>query len=337
LLVTPRTFVQTAILVFAASAATAQAPAAPATTPVATPKPRVRTKSFEAPSTNFNLVVLDPGHGGPDKGATFPNNVLESAVTLALANRLRPLLAAQGFSVVLTRENNTEDVPEDARVALANRTHAGTCLLLHAANGGHGIHLYTSALTPATFASGQNDESIQPWDSAQAGELTQSAHLLADLQGGLGGLRVHMVTGRASVAPVDSLTCPTVAVEIAPLAISDRATTPVDDPGYQQHLAEAVTTALVAWRNHAQAAASQVAAKKAAGSDSSRNAQGAGKGNPAKPAGDASAPKPKTRPKAILVPGDGSLPPAVAPARKSPAVVRQQPVSAARSGGSPPA
>ncbi len=59
------------------------------------------------------------------------------------------------------------------------------------------------------------------------------------------------------MAPLDNLTCPAVAVEIAPyLATGASNTIDVSDPDYEQHVAETVATALVFWRGHQNVAVS---------------------------------------------------------------------------------
>ncbi len=177
--------------------------------------------------TNNNLIILDPAHGAADNGAVFPDKSLEKDIDLTLANRIAESLKAKGFTVVLTRTNSTDEVAADARVDLANRSRPLACILVHAANGGHGVHLYTSALTPPTFT---DPNLILPWDTAQYAALPQSLRLINDLATALNGIRVPLVTGRASVAPIDSLTCPAVALEIAPISANGDMNTPVTTP-----------------------------------------------------------------------------------------------------------
>ncbi len=59
-------------------------------------------------------VVLDPGHGGDERGAISPGGLAEAGVNLAVARRARAALEAQGISVVLTRT-------DDYRVELTPR------------------------------------------------------------------------------------------------------------------------------------------------------------------------------------------------------------------------
>ena len=59
-------------------------------------------------------VVLDPGHGGAEPGAVGVNGLTEKAVNLAVAERTKAVLEAQGATVVLTRTG-------DYRVTLGAR------------------------------------------------------------------------------------------------------------------------------------------------------------------------------------------------------------------------
>jgi N-acetylmuramoyl-L-alanine amidase len=65
----------------------------------------------------FDVVVVDPGHGGPDHGARGPSGSLEKDVVLALARRLGGEIARLGLAVVYTRK-------ADAFVSLAERAQA---------------------------------------------------------------------------------------------------------------------------------------------------------------------------------------------------------------------
>ncbi len=51
-------------------------------------------------------VVLDPGHGGDERGAISPSGLAEAGVNLAVSRRARAALEAQGISVVLTRTDD---------------------------------------------------------------------------------------------------------------------------------------------------------------------------------------------------------------------------------------
>lgn len=77
------------------------------------------------------LVVIDPGHGGVDNGATA-NGVHEKDITLAFALKLQDLLVSSGrFDVALTREDDTFLKLEE-RVALARHNKADLFISIHA-------------------------------------------------------------------------------------------------------------------------------------------------------------------------------------------------------------
>jgi N-acetylmuramoyl-L-alanine amidase len=218
---------------------------------------------------NRSVVVLDPAHGGPDAGAKLGDQVLEKDVTLALAARLRTVLTAAGFTVVSTREaDSLTALPNDQRAETANRAHAMACIVIHATGTGSGVHLYVSQLQPkdqpdqTDEAEGEDRAPFEPtpWDSAQAESVGQSLRLQSDLATALGAAKLPAVTGRASLRPLDNLTCPAVAVEVAPLAVAGEDSTPVTDKDYQQRLAETMARALTSWRSDANAAAAKATA-----------------------------------------------------------------------------
>ena len=56
-----------------------------------------------------HIIVIDPGHGGREPGAiSVLDNRPEKAFTLDVARRLAPLLEARGWTVYLTRTNDSE-------------------------------------------------------------------------------------------------------------------------------------------------------------------------------------------------------------------------------------
>jgi N-acetylmuramoyl-L-alanine amidase len=78
------------------------------------------------------IVVIDPGHGGVDPGASSPNGVNEKEVVLEFAKRLRDkLVASERYEVFMTREDDTF-LPLKERVAFAQQKGAGLFLSIHA-------------------------------------------------------------------------------------------------------------------------------------------------------------------------------------------------------------
>ena len=64
-------------------------------------------------------IVIDAGHGGVDRGGVPGQRIPEKEMTLEVAQRLKNVLAADGYRVVMTRENDVF-VPLGTRVAIAN-------------------------------------------------------------------------------------------------------------------------------------------------------------------------------------------------------------------------
>lgn len=211
------------------------------------------TPKLSATGLNRTVVVLDPAHGGTDSGSRIGENSLEKNVTLALALRLRSLLTARGFTVVLTRdsdaatEGNTAATPLtlDDRAGIANHARAAACILLHATGRGNGLHLYTSELQPAVGEAAQ-----LPWLTAQAAWVPASESMERSVSTALGRSHIALVSSAASVRPVDSLTCPAMVIELAPENGEART---VEDAGYQERIAAAIAGALVFWQNQVQA------------------------------------------------------------------------------------
>ena len=66
----------------------------------------VNTISLAAKSSNRHVVVLDPGHGGVDGGATSCTGVLESKINLDIALRLDDMLHLFGVDTVMIRDTD---------------------------------------------------------------------------------------------------------------------------------------------------------------------------------------------------------------------------------------
>ncbi len=196
------------------------------------------------------VVLLDPAHGGADTGAHLGDNLLEKDLTLAFAARLRATLATAGFTVISTRDSDPA-VPftTDQRADIANHARPAACVILHATSSGTGIHVIASALPPDDIYDTDTPHLIVPWDRAQTASLPQSLRLANELGVALVNARVPVILTRASLPPLDNLTCPAVAIEIAPLPRKG-GLTPVDDANYQQTIAQSIAAGLTSWRLH---------------------------------------------------------------------------------------
>ena len=110
------------------------APAAPET-PSKVAQPPAETPRMPSLARQLGLevkrIVIDPGHGGKDKGAVGPSGVYEKTVTLALGLELKRVLESQlGCQVILTRTTD-KFVPLEARAAMANASKADLFISIH--------------------------------------------------------------------------------------------------------------------------------------------------------------------------------------------------------------
>jgi N-acetylmuramoyl-L-alanine amidase len=202
------------------------------------------------------VILLDPAHGGPDTGAHLPNDLLEKSFTLSFATTLRAVLTASGFTVISTRDS--DPVPlftTDQRAEIANHAHPAACLILHATSSGNGIHIVTSALPPDDSIDPDAPHPLVSWQTAQTASIPQSLRLANELGVALLHAKLPVILTQSSIRPVDNLTSPAVAIEIAPLAADGSAAAPVTDPVYQQRIAQAIAAAIASWRTHNQIAA----------------------------------------------------------------------------------
>jgi N-acetylmuramoyl-L-alanine amidase len=221
-------------------------------------------KNFEpflnppAPPARSNLViVLDPGHGGSDTGAqSVVNGHYEKEYTLDLARRLQPLLASNGWTVLLTRIGDY-NVALSNRVSFAEHHHADLFLSLHfnsAAPDHEQAGLETYCLTPAGMPSNltrgfRDDPSLAfPNNNFDAQNLQYAAFIhrsVLKINGHLDrGIRRARFLG-----VLQNQNRPAILVEGGFLSNPAEATH-IAEPAYRQKMAEALAAAFVEY-NHA--------------------------------------------------------------------------------------
>lgn len=64
-----------------------------------------------APSAPY--ILIDPGHGGPDGGASTADGANEDDINLQVAGKLRDMLVFYGYTVKMTRTTDTAIADED--------------------------------------------------------------------------------------------------------------------------------------------------------------------------------------------------------------------------------
>ena len=207
----------------------------------------------QLPANAPKVIVLDPGHGGIDPGKE--NKLLgvnEKTFTLDVALRLKKILEAFGWKVLLTRSGDRELSPikkKDLQMRddVANNNHADLFLSIHFnaveknAERVTGVETYTMA--PQFMFSAAEGKKDEMTDTAFPGNKLDYANLLF-------GEQIHraMITRlktpdrgfkRGRLAVLRFVECPGALVECAYLSNLAEARQ-VASPEYRQRIAEAI-------------------------------------------------------------------------------------------------
>jgi len=135
-------------------------------------------------------IVLDPGHGGHDKGQLSRYGP-EKEFALDVARRLRPLLQAKGLRVIMTRESDYF-VPLEVRAKIANAARNSIFVSIHfnATNDnpnatGFEIFSFTPRGAPSTSDSAValSSFNMQPGSEVDAQSMALSACIYHSLLG----------------------------------------------------------------------------------------------------------------------------------------------------------
>ncbi len=187
------------------------------------------------------LAVVDPAHGGDERGAALTDKLAEKDVTLGFARLLRHELEIRGFAVTLVRDSDT-GLTLDQRAAAANVARAGIYISLHAVSQGSGAQVYT-ALLPLE---GTSNGVFHAWNAAQAPALPVSRMVSAAIVAEMQKREFPVRASSASLRPLNNVFMPAVAVELAPGAdgIAD-----LTSANYQQRAAAAIADAVVSVRD----------------------------------------------------------------------------------------
>ena len=113
-------------------------------------------KSSSAGDGSPVTVVIDAGHGGYDRGGIPGQRVSEKDMTLDVARRLKSVLAASGYRVVMTRDSDVF-VPLGTRCAIANSNRNAIFVSVHfnsaTRSGASGIETYFYSRDSLSLAS----------------------------------------------------------------------------------------------------------------------------------------------------------------------------------------
>lgn len=227
------------------------------------------TEATESPRDfGVRTIVLDPGHGGKDRGALGPTGLREKDVTLALCKLLRDRLEASGYSVKLTRDDDIS-LSLSSRTGFANHAKADLFVSVHVnavktdnARGSETYYLSldgdAEAVDPhyneevleqldedPAFGDVDDDLSLILWDMAQNKHTDDSFRVAKYIQeelNSLAGIRSRGVK-QAPLKVLKGATMPAVLIEVAFI------TDPVEekklrDAEFQSRIVRALETAV---------------------------------------------------------------------------------------------
>jgi N-acetylmuramoyl-L-alanine amidase len=215
-------------------------------------EPQLRPQMIQR-SGKIQTIVLDPGHGGFDKGApsTFGS---EKNFALDVARQLRPLLQAKGFKVVMTRENDVF-IPLEVRARIANATKDSIFVSIHfnsTSTNPNATGFEIFSLTPRGAPSTNDDSLALHFVNMQAGGPVeaQSFELSAAVYHSMLGHIEEFDRGmkRARFAVLRQTKVPSILVEGGFLSETGDAKR-IADPAWRKQLAESVCTGIENYRN----------------------------------------------------------------------------------------
>jgi N-acetylmuramoyl-L-alanine amidase len=201
-----------------------------------------------------DTVVLDPGHGGHDKGAVcvFGN---EKDFALDVCLRARTLLEASGLKVLMTRSDDTF-IPLEQRPTLANATPNSIFVAVHfndASSDASGFEIYS--ITPRGEPSTADNElslrdlSQEPGNVTDVPSLALSESIYHSLLGNIP--QVDRGVKRARFAVIRLAQVPAVLIEGGFVSSSSEARQ-IATPAYREALAEAIVTGIEGFKTLAE-------------------------------------------------------------------------------------
>ena len=208
------------------------------------------TGSYPTPGTN-RVIVIDPGHGGSDSGASnVYSGHFEKEYALDLARRLQARLLARGWTALLTRTNDVF-VTLSERVAFAERHQASLFISLHfnsafpdRQQAGLETYCLTPSGMPSSLTRGYADNTTLVYPNNRFDEW--NLQLAMTVHKALLGVNGHADRGvrRARFLTVlQGENRPAVLVEGGYLS-NPREARQIADPDYRQRMAEALAEAL---------------------------------------------------------------------------------------------
>jgi len=211
-------------------------------------------------------IIIDPGHGGKDKGAISANKCYEKDITLAIAKELKGALEVEtGCEVILTRTRD-RFLSLEERTAIANTQKADLFISIHTNahenRSLHGVETYYLNLSKdkesARVAAFENATSSKKISDLEAilhdlmlhSKINESSQLASEVQckiisklrGRYEGIR-DLGIKQAPFYVLLGAEMPSILIETAFLT-NEREELRLKDPNFQQNLAKAISAGI---------------------------------------------------------------------------------------------
>ena len=149
------------------------------TAPVTDSEPLVPKSLTREFGLTAKTIVIDPGHGGKDPGALGSGSLQEKGIVLSISHKLREVLTARGYNVLMTRDTN-RFIPLKERTKFATQHKADLFLSIHANasenSKAEGIETYYLNITSTDKAA----EKIAARENANSGYSIQELETLLE-------------------------------------------------------------------------------------------------------------------------------------------------------------
>jgi N-acetylmuramoyl-L-alanine amidase len=110
--------------------------------------------------TAQHIIVIDPGHGGAEKGLVLSESLQEKTITLSLSQKIAQDLETR-YNVYLTRTSDISVPPRD-RVCVANQNQADLYISIHLNNERSASALFYY-FAPPLAGDAENNSAQIPW------------------------------------------------------------------------------------------------------------------------------------------------------------------------------
>lgn len=213
---------------------------APNNAPTPAPATPSATPAQNVPTGPRFVVMIDPAHGGDERGAAITDTIKEKDVNLAIARRLQRELQSRNIYTILLRYGDTT-IPLDDRAVAVNSARPAVYVCVHAANLGTGTRIFTALMAPTAAST----RGFLSWPQAQAPFLDLSSQVAGSVSAELSNRQIAVTALPAPLRPMRNIAAPAIAIEIAP---PDGDVENINESDYQQNIAAAVANGIAAMK-----------------------------------------------------------------------------------------